>query len=1328
MPYLVVENFNGGLDTRRHVLVSKPGTLAQLTDAHVTRGGEIEKRKAFVPSRAISVDVAKAAGRIEMRSRIYTRSAKLGGGSRDADDGGYSLNTNQAFDYVGSSVIAGNVTSGFADIYYTQFINSPDLAPNGDGKFYKKSRFCLSNRSYTAVGDDQVPTGWDNYYLEIDFVLGTRTTSSDATEEVPFWPGAVEFDTPEIQGEQIWIGSFEQELRSSELLSAKYIKWEYPNLDKGGLLDVSYYEPDPPVDELGSTGNARDPSAPLSVRQPTMPGFIWNTIGGNPDQVAVARTSGGSMQLEDMVGPRSFIRCVQGSRKAIANGEIARPFGTFYSWYVSLNMPFTPEDGVEPIGQPQYNGIRKIFCAPPFSFSPSDTWPVAGEVEENKSEIEIWYNAGNIPGVGFSEISGHTVNLVARIVKRKLRKRIQDKDVIVEFDGDEWIEHSSKLVTAKLPVHSGSNPNQYKLSAKIELPIESGWVYTVSDFYVSQVLKDGDGGPRVDLPPGTFGLESVGDRLYTFTSQQGITRTGPAWHNMYVARLVHPKGASMTGVKSSTVFGGRIFVVAEFDDGTVLPFYGPSATSDDAEFSPVNNFVDGVSGLNDDLGGILDRMRSEGVFSQVENVSPGVYEVSTTPSLGYNVTSSTTGLAAVSHQETQVEQPGSLEVASKGSFTITNGSDGSASIKSGRMTSGLFPGMTADDRIMGIYVGTVGDLTSIALLPSDGMTYNDFVSTRPGWNNGPKTAHAIARYVNNNSSVSGYSATYWIDNNRGTDSGYFKILAPDEDGETANGREVWFELSGTPSPSIFYALAGWFDIGSITASPFNPGRSIVKFGTFAGGALNAITSVKVDGVEVMSKSLVRFQESSSFTAQKVAESINESSTLYQAVANGPEVIIQGRPGAGDTPNGNMISVAFEGNIEVGSVQKMSGGKPAFSGVPQKIKMSLINKGEPGDKFSFTLTPKSGIGDPITVGAGRVAGLKPGAAITFRSKVYLSAGSVLYFSGLNDATKWGTFDLGSGFIDMSNSLGERDDITAMGIYQDRMAIFTRRNVQIWIIDVDSTNNEQSVVLLNTGCLAAESVTSVGASDVLYLSESGIRSLRAREGTDTAFSMDIGSAVDTIVRDKLTQVGEAVSSAACSVIDPKEGRFMMSIGSEIFVLSYYPGSNISAWSRYVAPGVVEKMVSRSDGLIFMTCFSDDDRIVYCYGGRTGMELDAPDYVQVGGEWVPVSDTGVTSAVIELPYLDAQKPATYKSVKAIDLVCTGLWEVSMGMDHTNPNARDVIARISQPSYAIGQIPAVGTGTHIGIKLVSTQPGPARLSNFIVHYDDMNSKHDAG
>ena len=48
MPYILVEDFRGGLDNRRSNVTAQPGTLVTLKNAHINRGGEIEKRTAFV--------------------------------------------------------------------------------------------------------------------------------------------------------------------------------------------------------------------------------------------------------------------------------------------------------------------------------------------------------------------------------------------------------------------------------------------------------------------------------------------------------------------------------------------------------------------------------------------------------------------------------------------------------------------------------------------------------------------------------------------------------------------------------------------------------------------------------------------------------------------------------------------------------------------------------------------------------------------------------------------------------------------------------------------------------------------------------------------------------------------------------------------------------------------------------------------------------------------------------------------------------------------------------------------------------------------------------
>lgn len=49
MSYQVISSFQGGLDARKFFLSLPPGTLTTLVNGHITQGGEIEKRKLFLP-------------------------------------------------------------------------------------------------------------------------------------------------------------------------------------------------------------------------------------------------------------------------------------------------------------------------------------------------------------------------------------------------------------------------------------------------------------------------------------------------------------------------------------------------------------------------------------------------------------------------------------------------------------------------------------------------------------------------------------------------------------------------------------------------------------------------------------------------------------------------------------------------------------------------------------------------------------------------------------------------------------------------------------------------------------------------------------------------------------------------------------------------------------------------------------------------------------------------------------------------------------------------------------------------------------------------------
>ena len=57
MTYVFVEDFRGGMDRRKSRVSGVPGTIWTLFDGHITRGGEVIKRKAFVDTYTLPASV-----------------------------------------------------------------------------------------------------------------------------------------------------------------------------------------------------------------------------------------------------------------------------------------------------------------------------------------------------------------------------------------------------------------------------------------------------------------------------------------------------------------------------------------------------------------------------------------------------------------------------------------------------------------------------------------------------------------------------------------------------------------------------------------------------------------------------------------------------------------------------------------------------------------------------------------------------------------------------------------------------------------------------------------------------------------------------------------------------------------------------------------------------------------------------------------------------------------------------------------------------------------------------------------------------------------------
>ena len=151
-----------------------------------------------------------------------------------------------------------------------------------------------------------------------------------------------------------------------------------------------------------------------------------------------------------------------------------------------------------------------------------------------------------------------------------------------------------------------------------------------------------------------------------------------------------------------------------------------------------------------------------------------------------------------------------------------------------------------------------------------------------------------------------------------------------------------------------------------------------------------------------------------------------------------------------------------------------------------------------------------------------------------------------FSALLDETKWSTAD-GGGSIDTTLYWPNgRDYIVAIAAWEEKLVIFGRHNILVYgspSVNVGFLPSSMYLtdVVEGTGCMARDSVRHVG-SDLVFLSESGVRSLRKSLVTGK-------NPLDEIslpIRDLLLGYTDAGTLANVrSVFNQREGLYILSI---------------------------------------------------------------------------------------------------------------------------------------------------------------------------------------
>lgn len=459
------------------------------------------------------------------------------------------------------------------------------------------------------------------------------------------------------------------------------------------------------------------------------------------------------------------------------------------------------------------------------------------------------------------------------------------------------------------------------------------------------------------------------------------------------------------------------------------------------------------------------------------------------------------------------------------------------------------------------------------------------------------------------------------------------------------------------------------------------------------GAGNKITDITINAVSTM-LAPVTWTTDNTTTAALIAVQINNKSEVhgYTAVAAAGVITITAAVGTGATPNEYAVLGVVTGNVVLGT-PSMSGGVTMTSGVAQVVTATLIGTFESKDQFNILI---NGVTYSTTA---RAAGMGTSAYVVQR-RVFSTAASLWEYCKINTFNNFSDASVssGAGFVNVSNDAEGSERLMGAGTYIQQAAVFSRRNVRLYNMDTDATLITLAQPIDNTGALSARSILGYGTTDLFYLDEPGIRSLKARDASGEAFVNDIGVPLDPFIRAHLDTLPLATIQRACAVVEPRDGRFWLALDNRVYSLSFFPGSEISAWT-YFEPGFSITDFARA----YTQLYARAGDTIYLYGGQSGSVY--PNANEMVAE-------------VDLPFVCGQPPGI-ENMLGFDMASQGEWLVKALVDPTNENAYLTVGTIDGITYADSAISFPGRTTHVAFNMTCASAGFASISNLTVWTD---------
>lgn len=317
-----------------------------------------------------------------------------------------------------------------------------------------------------------------------------------------------------------------------------------------------------------------------------------------------------------------------------------------------------------------------------------------------------------------------------------------------------------------------------------------------------------------------------------------------------------------------------------------------------------------------------------------------------------------------------------------------------------------------------------------------------------------------------------------------------------------------------------------------------------------------------------------------------------------------------------------------------------------------------------------------------------------------------------YSALNNPEDYTTAN-NAGYFDFRFVIGEGDELLDIFTYIDLLVFVFRNNILIYSgTNPNASGNFQLVQRIsNTGAVASDVMQMLG-TDCVFLSASGVKSLKQIVTTGSLNMGDISNLIDPTLLQEM-----ASASRFASVHYPIKSWYMLLIGNTVWIYSYI----YKAWAR-MTDADVKGMFGTADGKVYF-CGTN-----YLYQYGIGNTWDGVNYkMEWELAWVSLSKAGLKCypkmmELIAYPTNDDSisldieydlNNVTAENVRSFNVQPSNFVYIDSVTDW------DALTQIDEIQYQQIRMPLYGGGRIMKMKFTKTSDKQIELNDIVVLLD---------